>query len=89
MFADGSDLTIVLGELRKVLKRRLEADSALMAQILDCPHRAPSTYPFPVVPAVGVILRLEIDGLFGYAACVGLFGSPSLAENSLLRVSWR
>jgi hypothetical protein len=80
MFADGPNLTIDLGELRKVLKRRLEADSALMAQIPDCPHRAPSTYPFPVVPAVGVILRLEIDGLFGYAACVPFIWAPLQAD---------
>ena len=84
MFADGADLTIDLGELRKVLKRRLEADSALMAWSLAAcigrRHRIPS--PWFWLPHC--MRRLDIDGLFGYAAWRLRFGAALLAGCGLV-----
>ena len=63
-----------------------------------CPHRAPSTYPFPVVSfqlsafscrivwsGLGLGWKLVIDGLFGYAAeAPWLVGVPPLAGYGLV-----
>ena len=75
---------LALGKLRKVLKRRLEADSALMAWSLAAcigrRHRIPS--PWFWLPHC--MRRLDIDGLFGYAECAPFLGCRRRVESGLV-----